>query len=380
MSQLRFPARGEFHTTVKQRVEQYFTDSGRSTTGDWRLFVKTGVILAWLVGSYVLLVFGSTSLLVALLAVFALAQGCALVGFNIMHDGAHGSYAHSTTINRLMGGMLNVIGGSQMLWRHKHNRLHHIYTNIHTLDNDLQTNGLLRFSPQQPWHSWHRFQHYYAFAVYSLLTLSWVTIGDCRKLLSGRIGPSPLRQLTGTDVSVFCVSKMCYFGYALLLPLYFHPWLHVLLAFVGVHLLLGMTLSVVFQLAHTVEHTSFPSPETHTGMMPKAWAVHEVETTANFAPHNPWVTWYLGGLNFQIEHHLFARVCHIHYPALSTMVAETCYAFGLPYVCYPTVRSAIAAHYRVVKTMGRRPKASSSSSPLETPLSAAITINSPVRP
>jgi linoleoyl-CoA desaturase len=132
---------------------------------------------------------------------------------------------------------------------------------------------------------------------------------------------------------------------------------------VGVHLLLGVTLSMVFQLAHTVERTSFPTPDVRTGMMPKEWAVHEVETTANFAPHNPWVTWYLGGLNFQIEHHLFARVCHIHYPAISAMVAETCHAFALPYTCYPTVWSAIAAHYRFLKTMGRRPKASSSSSP-----------------
>src|SRR5438128_1959575 len=162
MHQIRFPVRSGFHETVKQRVEQYFVDSGRSTTGDWRLFVKTGVILTWLAGSYALLVFGSTSLCVTMLAVFALAQACALVGFNIMHDGAHGSYAHSKTINGLMGGMLNVIGGSQRLWRHKHNRLHHIYTNIHTLDNDLQTSGLLRFSPAQPWRPWHRFQHGYA--------------------------------------------------------------------------------------------------------------------------------------------------------------------------------------------------------------------------
>jgi linoleoyl-CoA desaturase len=170
------------------------------------------------------------------------------------------------------------------------------------------------------------------------------------------------------------VTKLCYFGYALLLPLCFHPWQHVLLAFVGVHLLLGVALSMAFQLAHTVEHTSFPTPDAHTGMMPTGWAEHEVKTTANFAPHHPWVTWYLGGLSFQIEHHLFARICHIHYPAISTMVAETCHAFALPYVCYPTVRAAIAGHYRFLKTMGRRPNAlSSPSSPGTTPTAAIIT-------
>jgi linoleoyl-CoA desaturase len=357
MQPIRFPARGGFHETVKQRVEQYFADSRRSTTGDWRLFVKTGVILAWLAGSYALLVFGSTSLLVTMLAVCALAQGCALVGFNIMHDGAHESYAHSKTINWLMGGMLNVIGGSQRLWRHKHNRLHHIYTNIDAMDNDLETSGLFRFSAAQPWRPWHRFQHGYAWAIYSLLTLSWVTVGDCRKLFAGRIGPYKLPPPTVADVGVFVVTKLGYCGYTLLLPLGLHPWQHVLLAFVGVHLLLGMTLSMAFQLAHTVEHTSFPTPDAHTGMMPTGWAEHEVKTTANVAPHNPWVTWYLGGLNLQIEPHLFARICHIHYPAISAMVAATCHEFALLYVCYPTVRSAIVGHYRFLKTMGRRPKA-----------------------
>ena len=363
MHQVHFPTRGSFHATVKQRVAQYFAHSRRSPTGDWRLFMQTGVILAWLVGSYVFLVFGSTSLLMTVLAVFALAQGYALVGFNIMHSGAHGSYASSKTLNGLMGGMLNVIGGNQRLWRHKHNRLHHTYTNLHTLDDDLDASGLLRLSPAQPWRPWHRFQHGYAVVVYSLLTLSWVTVKDWRQLLSGRIGSYTLPPPTVADVSVFVVTKLGYFGYALVLPSFFHPWQHVLLAFVAVHLVLGLTLSLVFQLAHIVERTSFPTPEAHTGLMATEWAQHEVATTANFAPQNPLVTWYVGGLNLQIEHHLFPRICHIHYPALSPIVAAACDEFALPYVCYPTVRSAVAAHYRFLKTLGRRPNILPSLSP-----------------
>jgi linoleoyl-CoA desaturase len=139
----------------------------------------------------------------------------------------------------------------------------------------------------------------------------------------------------------------------LVLPCYVHPWTHVL-AFVGVHLILGLTLSVAFQLAHINAHTRFPTPDAHTGRMPHAWARHAVETTANFAPQNPWVAWYLGGLNFQIEHHLFAHICHRHYPAISTIVAETCREFAIPYVSYPTVWSALVEHYRFLQTMGRQ--------------------------
>jgi linoleoyl-CoA desaturase len=352
MEKIRFPVQIGFYDAVKERVNQYFEDQRRATTGDWRMFLKTGVILAWLAVSYVLLIFFSTSLVLSILSAFALAQGFVLVGFNIMHDGAHGSYSQSWRINRLMGFTLDLIGGSQMLWRHKHNILHHTYTNLHEVDSDLGTSGLLRLSPHQPWRPWHRVQHLYAFPLYSLLTLSWVTFNDFHKFFSGRIGEYTLRPPTASDVAVFFLTKIFYFGYTLVLPSFFHPWRYVLIAFVGIHLILGFTLALVFQLAHTVEGNTFPQPDAHTGRMDNEWAVHEVETTANFAPTSKLATFYLGGLNFQIEHHLFSRMCHIHYPAISHMVERTCREFAISYICYPTVWSAIAAHYRFLKALG----------------------------
>jgi linoleoyl-CoA desaturase len=186
------------------------------------------------------------------------------------------------------------------------------------------------------------------------LTLSWVTFNDFRRLFSGRIGDYPLRQPTAGDVSLFFLTKIFYFGYMVVLPSIFHPVLYVLIAFVGIHLIVGFTLSIVFQLAHIVEGNRFPQPDAHTGLMEHEWAIHEVETTANFAPKNKLATWYLGGLNFQIEHHLFSRMCHIHYPAISTIVEKSCWEFALSYTCYPTVWSAMAAHYRFLKAMGSR--------------------------
>ena len=354
MEKIGFPVRSGFYDTVKKRVNQSFEERKLPKTGDWRMFLKTGVILAWLAVSYVLLIFFSTSLIVSIITAFALAQGFVLAGFNMMHDGAHGSYSKSKKINWLMAFTLDLIGGSQMLWRQKHNLLHHTYTNISELDNDLHTSGLLRLSPHQPWQPWHRFQHLYAFPLYSLLTLSWVTFNDFLRFFSGRIGDYPLRQPTAADVSLFFLTKIFYFGYMLVLPSFFHPWLYVLIAFVGIHLIVGFTLAIVFQLAHTVEGNRFPKPDAHTGLIDNEWAIHEVETTANFAPNNNLATWYLGGLNFQIEHHLFSRMCHIHYPAISNIVKKTCREFAIPYICYPTVWSAIGAHYRFLKALGGR--------------------------
>ena len=349
---IRFPVRVGFHARVKQRVHQYFADNHKLKTGDWRLFLKTGIILAWSVVFYILYVFFTTSLLMSLLTVVALAQGFILIGFNMMHDGGHNSYARHKTINWIMGFTLDCMGGSHILWRQKHNILHHTYTNIHAFDSDLHSAGLFRLSPEQPWHPWHRWQSLYAWPLYSLLTLSWVMYGDFYKFFSGHIGHHPLPRQTRVEAGAFFATKFLYFGYMLVLPAFLHPVLHVLIAFVVMHMVLGFTLSLVLQLAHIVEHTAFPTPEAHTGRMAHAWAVHEVQTTANFAPTNAFARWYLGGLNFQIEHHLFSSICHIHYPAISTIVRQTCDEFAIPYVCYPTVWAAIVSHYRWLKTLG----------------------------
>jgi linoleoyl-CoA desaturase len=352
MTKIRFPAREGFHDTLEQRVNEYFDSEGRTPTGDMRMIVKTAVILAWLIVSYVLLVFFSTSLVMAIISAYALAHGFALVGFSIMHDAVHGSYSKNKSVNRLMGYTLDLIGGSQLMWRHKHNILHHTYTNIEALDDDLQTFGLLRLSPDQKRRPWQRFQHLYDFPLYSLLTLSWVTYADFQKFFTRRIGPYRLPKPSVSEAFLFFLTKIFFFGYTVVLPLFFHPLLHVLVAFVAIHMVLGLMIAVVFQLAHTVDGTAFPQPDETTGAIDREWAVHQVQTTADFAPRNRLATWALGGLNFQIEHHLFSRICHVHYPAIRSIVEETCREFGVRYTCYPSVRAALAAHYRFLRAMG----------------------------
>ena len=356
MKKISFPARIDFYKTLKQRVEQYFSEKEIPKTGNKRMFVKTAFILVWFTISYILLVFFSTSLILAVISAFAVAQGFVLVGFNIMHDANHGSYSKSKKLNSIMGLTLDLIGGSRMLWRQKHNILHHTYTNIEELDDDIHSNGLLRLSPNQEWRPWHRFQKLYAFPVYSLLTLSWITYSDFNKFFTRRIGEYQLRKPSVSEATLFFLAKLFYFGYMLVLPLFFHPLLYVLIAFICIHLILGFTLSIVFQLAHTVEGNTFPRPDEQTGNIENEWAIHQVETTANFAPKNKLAAWYQGGLNFQIEHHLFSNICHIHYPAISKIVEETCLEFRISYISYPSVMSAVIGHYRFLKEMGKRPQ------------------------
>jgi linoleoyl-CoA desaturase len=188
MTKISFPNHVGFYEELKKRVNGYFEANGISKHADWRMVVKTVVILAWLATAYVLLVFISSSLVLAVISAIAVAQGFVLVGFNIMHDGAHGSYSKNKRVNLIMGYTLDLIGGSHMFWRHKHNILHHTYTNINELDDDIGDSGFMRLSPAQKRYPLHRFQHLYAFPAYGLMTLSWVTFGDFRNFFTGRIG------------------------------------------------------------------------------------------------------------------------------------------------------------------------------------------------
>lgn len=364
MTKISYPAREGIYETIKARVNTYFEERRLSPTGDWRMLGKTAVIFLWLATSYVLLVFLSTSLIMAIISAYLLAQGFVLVGFNVMHDAVHGSHQKSSRLNQVLGYSLDLVGGSQFMWRHKHNVLHHTYTNVNAMDDDLQTFGLLRLSPEQKRRPWHRFQHLYAFPLYSLLTLSWVTFADFKKFFTRRIGSYQLPKPSVSEACLFFLTKMFYFGYTLVLPMFFHPLLHVLVAFVAIHLVLGFTLSVVFQLAHTVEGNDFPQPDP-AGQLQREWAVHQVETTADFAPRNPIVSWYLGGLNFQVVHHLFSRISHVHYPAIRPLVEQACKDLGIAYRCYPTVLAALAAHYRLLRSLGRvEPGTLASASPM----------------
>lgn len=349
---ITFPNSIGFYNALNKRVNRFFEENDLPKTGDWRMFLKTGIIISLLFFFYIFLVFFSNSLPTALFSGFALAQSFALFTMNVMHDGGHKSYSKNKLIGKLAGLSPDFGGLSKMLWVQRHNLLHHYYTNINELDNDIQIVGnVLRLSPEQKWRNYHRFQHLYAFPLYGLLTLSWVLFSDFQKIITGKIGNYKTHKPTCFEISFLLFAKFFYIGYMLAIPSIFHPFLHVIIGFLGVHLVFGFTISIIFQLAHTVQSNTFPRLDI-TGIMEKEWAIHQVETTSNFAPTNKLAAWYFGGLNFQIEHHLFPNICHIHYPAISKIVRETCKEFNILYVSYQTVFSAIAAHYKFLKAIG----------------------------
>jgi linoleoyl-CoA desaturase len=282
-----------------------------------------------------------------------LAMAVSSIGFNVMHDACHGSYSSKKWVNNLFSLTLNALGGNAFFWRQKHNVLHHTYTNIEGADDDIAQSKLLRQSPTQAWMPIHRYQHIYLPIAYSLTMFMWVFVRDFLKYFTKRIYNTPLQPMDRAEHITFWLSKLFYLMVYIVVPIIcvgFQTWI---VGYVVFNVVTGIVLSYVFQLAHAVEGPEFDSVGLEDKMIETEWAVHQIKTTANFATSNKFISWFVGGLNFQIEHHLFPRVSHIHYPALSKIVQEHCQRFQLPYHCFPTLSMAIASHVRTMKHLGQ---------------------------
>ncbi|WP_434777720.1 fatty acid desaturase family protein [Neisseria sp. Ec49-e6-T10] len=351
---LSFPPRTEFFKVLQKRINDYFDQNQVKQTGNSWLYFKAFFAFSLYIGGYIGLVFFAQTWLSGILFALMLTNGMILVAFNVMHDGAHGSFSSKKWVNWLAGASMDLLGSSQTLWQQKHNMLHHTYTNITGKDDDIELGLLMRFSPHQTWHPWHRFQHIYAPFLYSLLTLFLAVFSDFYKLVTNRISDTPLQKRKWWELPYFTFTKIAYIGYALILPMFFHPISLVLLYFFCIHFFFGFILSLVFQLAHTVDLTEFPK-ENEQNKMCYDWAEHQLRTTANFAIENPLVRFYTGGLNQQVEHHLFHKVSHIHYYSLSKIVQETCLEYDMPYHKNNSLTSAVLSHFRFLKQMGRKP-------------------------
>lgn len=351
---MKFDNSDSLGDALRADVDEYFRSGHANRRDSPRMWIKTTVILLWFFGSYALLLFGHLHIVGNILTAISLGLATAGIGFNVMHDGCHGSFSRSPGANRWLGRTLDMLGGSSYVWRHQHNRAHHTFTNVAGHDEDIEMGALIRLSPNQPLMFHHRFQFIYIWFLYALLVPKWVFVDDYVALGRGQVGTTKMRFPRGSELAVFVggklLSGMMIFG----LPLLLHPARDVLPLFALWAAVAGVVLAVVFQLAHAVTGTEFPTAE---GVEPaRSFARHQLATTADFAPRNRLLTWYVGGLNFQIEHHLFPRIAHSNYPALASIVRARATEAGAPYLIHDTFFAAIRAHHRHLVAMGRAPR------------------------
>lgn len=357
---IRFsPTRADFFTTLNQRVNEYFKNNKISRHANAEMKFKTVFmyLLYWV--PFLLIITSVVTNAWGMLGLtFVMGLGLAGIGLSVMHDANHGAYSGKSWLNNALGFSLNMVGGNAFNWKVQHNVLHHTYTNIHDVDEDISPRGILRMTPHGEWKAIHQFQHLYAWFFYGLMTLVWVLVKDFVRLARYHQDGLVKNQKTNLtkELTVLLVTKILYVGYILVLPMMLlditiWQWLA---GFVLMHYVAGFILAIIFQPAHVIDGTEYPLPN-DDGRMENSWAIHQLHTTTNFANKSRFLSWYVGGLNFQIEHHLFPNVCHVHYRNISTIVKDTAKEFDLPYKSAPTFLDAIVGHAKLLKELGKKP-------------------------
>jgi linoleoyl-CoA desaturase len=354
---IRFEKSGlNFLPLLRNNVNAYFSEKKISPFGNRELYLKTGILILLLLCNYVFQLSGMLVHPGILIASYFL-QGIvfALIGFNVMHDGSHFCYAKNSKLNAAMAHSLNFLGGISLFWHQKHVVNHHTYTNIEGVDDDIDLKPFLRVHEGQKRIWMHRFQAFYAPALYSLTYLFWIYYRDFKKYFTGRVAEeTELQRLKPSDHLIFWATKTGHVLFFIVIPALIAGPFQAIAGYLLLSLSCGITLAIVFQLAHIVEGIDFPQRgnEEHYDIATE-WSLHQIRTTANFCTGNRVMSWLLGGLNFQMVHHLFPRISHVHYPAIHRIICETCSSHNVPFVEFSSFRRAIFSHFRYLHRMGQ---------------------------
>lgn len=348
----------KFFTTLNKRVNDYFRQKSLKKTGNFKLYFKTLIMFILLVTPYFLITIFNFHFALDFALCIIMGIGVAGVGMNVMHDANHGSFSSKKWVNKIMGSSIYLLAGNVYNWKVQHNLLHHTFTNIHEHDEDLEAGRILRFSKHTPWKKHHRYQHLYSILLYGLLTINWSLTSDITQMIRYR----KQKLSVGTEKSdtymwsILILTKILYFIIWIVLPIFVFDiaWYQVVIGFFVMHYIAGLILSMIFQLAHIVEKAETPTPN-ESGFMKNTWAIHQLFTTANFGTRSKFLNWFSGGLNHQIEHHIFPNISHVHYSKIAEIVKSTAKEFNLPYHEYSSIWIAIESHFNHLKHLGNKP-------------------------
>lgn len=353
MSKISFnTTQSPFFKSLKKKVNSYFHEKQLTKTGGRKLFFKGSVIVTSAIVLYTVLLFFTPPVLISVVLCALLGFNLAAIGFNVMHEGGHGSFSKYKWFNKLSAYSLNLMGGNIHFWKQKHNIDHHTYTNIDGMDHDIDVK-FMRMHKEQPRHRYHKFQHIYWVLLYGISYMAWVLYQDFEKYFSARMrSAADSKKLARKEHVIFWLTKAGYISVYFVLPVIMVGWIETLVGFLILGIVCGFSISIVFQLAHVVEGTQFALPNAHTNKVDNEWAVHQICSTANFATKSRVTSWFLGGLNFQVEHHLFPAISHVHYPHINTLVKETCREFNIGYLEHRSMWEAFVSHLVHIKKLG----------------------------
>src|SRR3984885_15274361 len=318
-----------FPKVLRRRLDNFFSDRNISPKADRTMWVKVALGFALLAGSWITLcaLKPDSWKFVAVYLLGGLSQTFLLL--NIAHDSNHNAISPVRAVNKVLNYAFDVCGINSYMWRILHHRGHHSCVNLHGEDDALTGRGVLRLTPHEPRLRVQRFQHIYALVLYALFSLDYVFVRDFACFFFPAHEYLKRTKHPAREYAILFAGKGLYLTYMLILPIFLlgkSPVL-VALAFLLTHMIIGLSVTLVFQTTHTVDSTYFPSrrSEFDNGVY------HIFATTADYATDSPLAGWLVGGLNHHIVHHLCPFVCHTHYAALTRIVKETAEEYGIPY-------------------------------------------------
>lgn len=345
----------DFVKELRANVKQYFQKNNISTYADKSIIYKSILMFSLYAVPYILMISSAiTSVWLVILSWGIMGLGMAGLGMVIMHDANHGTLTKNKKVNHWLSKTLYLLGGFPPNWRQQHNVMHHKYTNVTEMDEDINPIEILRFSPHKPLKKIHKYQHIYAWFFYGLMTISWITNKDFKQIFSYKKNNVKLDRKTTYRkfITDLIISKVLYYAVMLVIPLIFTAvaWYWVLAGFILMHFISGASLGVIFQTAHVMPENEFPLPKDNK--IENNWTIHQLLTTSNYSPNNKVLSWLIGGLNYQVEHHLFPNISHVHYDKISELVKQTALKYGIPYRVQPSFAKAVSEHYKMLKALG----------------------------
>ncbi|MDH5365828.1 MAG: fatty acid desaturase [Cyclobacteriaceae bacterium] len=343
----------EFYITAKKRVNDYFMEIGEIGKKNIFLYFKAILFLSIHVILYLLLL-KSENIWIAASCMILMGPMSILIGINIAHDGAHGAISKYKIVNKFFLSLLDFLGANSYMWKNRHVHSHHLYPNILNSDADLKQNPLIRIFPNDELKSYHRYQYLYAPFLYLLYTMNWLLFRDFHDFTAEKIGSFKIKQHPKNEFLKLLLFKSIYLSYILIVPVIYSNLS--ISAIILSYILMNFSASILITLAlipsHVAENSLFPLPD-EKGMMPNSWSHHQVLTIIDFATKNRFLNFFFGGFNHHVAHHLFPKICHIHYPKITPIIKQTAQEFGLKYNYEDSFINAYISHFKLLKNNGK---------------------------
>jgi linoleoyl-CoA desaturase len=358
MDSIRFEREADdgFYRQVKLRADDYFRRTGKGRLADRSILLKATLFGSAIAGSYALILLHPCPLWTLLPLAFVFGIASLLMAINIGHDAAHHVLFRSKFWNNFVQGVsFALLGVSAYLWQMRHNKSHHIFPNVNGCDIDIDENPFLRLSPNQPWRRRFRFQHLYAPIAYVFVALHTVVWQDFVYLFKKRLANMKDIHHPPIQYVIFALCKLFYVGAVLAVPICVLPlpWQQTLLGYLAMQAVASLLFVFLLIGTHFSDATEFPAVDAH-GSLARTWAMHNLATACDWAPHSRVAHFFVGGVNAHASHHLFPAVSHAHYRALARIIEDTAAEYGVKYNKL-TLGGIVRSHFRFLRAMGRRP-------------------------